>query len=138
MESRTLRDFEVRDGNHAWLKAVDEVQKVFPGTRNWLRSCSAPTSEGGWGRWVTYRDAYSAEYAAANYIVGGWLQFKLPTFKGFFRHAHDVVRSRGYIIPRELRAASDIQAWQSPLAQALAGGWAATNGQQGHWVGSGC
>ena len=133
---RTLRDYDVRPGYSGWQRAVEEVQKVYPDTEPWLRSCSA--SEGGWGRWVTYGGGSDYWWAANSYVVGGWLQFKWPTFKGMYRHALTDVRSRGYIVPRELHDPGDIKAWLSPLAQALAGAWAARNGLTHHWVGHGC
>lgn len=126
--ARTLRDFEVRDGNRAWHKAVREVQKVYPGTESWLLSCS--WAEGKWGRWVSYRGLYSPEYAAAHYIVGGWMQFKYPTFTGMFRVAKAHAESKGFILPKGLQP--DLAGWQSPLAQALAAGWARYTGNDGH------
>lgn len=131
-----LDDFDVRPGYSGWQMAVEEVQKAYPGSRNWLLSCSA--SEGGWGRWVTYGGGSDYVWAANSYVVGGWLQFKWPTFKGFYRHAMSDVRAKGFIIPDHLRDSGKLSAWLSPLAQALAGGWAYHNGQTGHWVGHGC
>lgn len=131
--ARTLSDFVVRDGNHAWNKAVREVQKVYPGTESWLLSCS--WAEGKWGRWVSYAGLYSPEYAAAHYIVGGWMQFKYPTFKGMFRNALDDLRRKGFLVPKGLEP--DLEGWQSPLAQALAAGWARYVGEDdSHWSAS--
>lgn len=118
---RTLKDFRVVQGQNAWLRAIDEVQRAYPGTGAWLRSCSA--TEGGWGRWVPNSEGSG---------VGGWLQFMPGTFAGFFRHAHDDVTARGFVVPES--AAS----WYSPLGQALAGAWGLTNGKSYHWFGSGC
>lgn len=135
VEAHTLDDFVVRDGNRAWHKAVREVQKVYPGTESWLLSCS--WSEGRHGRWVSYRGLYTPEYAAANYIVGGWMQFKWPTFRGMFRHALDDLRARDFMVPSELRDPQVLSAWTSPLAQALAAGWARyTGNDDSHWSAS--
>lgn len=131
LEERILRDFVVRDGNHAWHKAVREVQKVYPGTEGWLLSCSG--AEGGHGRWVTYGGGSNYRWAADNYVVGGWMQFKLPTLTGMFRHAREDVIRRGYRVPRM----EGLEAWLSPLAQALAAGWArATGNDASHWSAS--
>lgn len=131
--ARTLRDFAVHDGNHAWHKAVREVQKVYPGTESWLLSCS--DAEGGWGRWVSYGALYSPEYAAAHYIVGSWMQFKYPTFTGMFRRAKADTLSKGFLLPRGLEP--DIKGWQSPLAVALAAAWARYTGNDDqHWSAS--
>lgn len=133
LDQRTLHDFVVRDGNHAWHRAVREVQKVYPGTESWLLSCS--WAEGKWGRWVSYRGLYTPEYAAAHYIVGGWMQFKYPTFTSMFRHASDDTTNKGFLLPRGLEP--DLEGWQSPLAQALAAGWARFTGNDGyHWSAS--
>lgn len=130
----TLRDYEVRDGNHAWERSVTEVQKVFPGTDSWLLSCS--DSEGGHGRWVSYAARYTASYAADHYIVGGWMQFKYPTFTGMYRRALEHLRVRRFRVPRDIRRPS-LTSWQSPLAQALAAGWARYVGEDGsHWSAS--
>ena len=113
--TRTLKD----DGD--WHLAVRRVQRPYPGTDNWLMSCSA--SEGGWGRWVPNSQGSG---------VGGWLQFMPGTFTGMYYRARADVTSRGYIVPRSSAS------WYSPLGQALAGAWAYENKQTHHWYGSGC
>ena len=117
----TLRDFVATAGNRAWHRAVAQAQRPYPGTEAWLLSCSA--SEGGHGRWVPNSQGSG---------VGGWLQFYPSTFYGFYERARSDVRKRGYRVP------SSASSWYSPLGQALAGGWAITNGMRHHWVGSGC
>ena len=119
--ARVLRDFEVRPGNRAWLRAVDEAQKVFPGTASWLLSCSA--SEGGHGRWVPNSQGSG---------VGGWLQFYPSTFARMYGAASLELAARGFIVP------GSAHSWYSPLGQALAGAWGVTNGRSHEWVGSGC
>lgn len=116
---RTLRDFTVRPGENAWLQAVDEAQKPYPGTAGWLVSCSA--SEGGHGRWVLN-----------GHGAGGWMQFLSGTFWRMWRSAKADVERRGYRVPRS--AAS----WSSPLGQALAGAWGFSNGRRHEWFGRGC
>lgn len=116
---RTLRDFDVRPGYSGWQRAVDEVQKVYPGTKGWLLSCSA--SEGGWGRWVLN-----------SHGAGGWAQFLEPTFWRMFGAARADVTSRGFRVPAS--AAS----WRSPLGQALGAAWGVTNGRRHEWFGRGC
>ena len=117
----TLRDYDVRPGYSGWRRAVDEVQKAYPGTKAWLLSCSA--SEGGWGRFVWNTQGSGC---------GGWLQYVPSTFVGFFARAEADVRRRGFRVPR---SASSLY---SPLGQALAGAWAYRNGLSFHWFGRGC
>lgn len=127
MAARTLHDFEVRDGNHAWTRAVREVQRAYPGTEAWLLSCSS--SEGGHGRWVRYG---GGDYYPGYSGVGGWLQFMPGTWSGFFSHAAADVKGRGFIVP------DTADSWQSALGQALAGAWGITHGMRHHWAGGGC
>jgi hypothetical protein len=134
-----LRDFAFRGGNHAWLRAVHEVQAVFPGTEDWLLSCSA--AEGGHGRWVGYGGQGYSTWLRDSNTVGGPMQFRYQTFKGMYRRALDWVRDKGFKVPSHLRAVTDI-AWRSALGQALAAGWARYTGNDStHWSaswGNGC
>jgi hypothetical protein len=117
----TLTDPSLRPGANAWLRAIDEAQKPYPGTEGWLISCSA--SEGGHGRWVP--NGYGSG-------AGGWLQFLEGTFWRMWGAARSDVRSRGYRVPTS--AAS----YYSPLGQALAGAWGVTHGRSHEWYGGGC
>jgi hypothetical protein len=136
----TLKDYAFRPGNNAWLKAVREVQRVFPGTESWLRSCS--DAEGGWGRWVGYGGQGYSTWLRDSDTVGGPLQFRWSTFKGMFRHALGYVHARGLKVPTHLRDPSNDITWRSALGQALAGGWARfTGNDNSHWSaswGNGC
>lgn len=125
----------MRPSNNAWYKAIAQAQKVFPGTEAWLLSCSA--AEGGHGRWVRYGGgSYYSGYERTG-AVGNWLQFRWPTFKGMYRHALDHLLSRGYKVPKQIRDPSNVRAWLSPLATALAGGWARyTDNDASHWSAS--
>lgn len=117
-----------------WQRATHYVQRYFPGTESWLLSCSA--SEGGHGRWVTYGGGSDVQYALRNYVVGGWMQFKWPTFKGMYRHAVDHLRSQGYRL-HLLPDPDSVEGWLSPTAQALAAGWARYVGEDdSHWSAS--
>lgn len=118
---RTLRDFEVRVGSNAWLRAVEEAQRPYPGTSSWLKSCSS--TEGGWGRWVPNNQGAPP---------GGWLQFYESTFWRMWATAKADVQARGYRLP------SSAASWYSPLGQALAGAWGLTNGRRHEWNSSGC
>jgi len=121
LSERQLSDFEVFPDSHAWLRAVREVQRPYPGTSSWLLSCSA--SEGGHGRWVPNSQGSG---------VGGWMQMYPSTFWRMFSAARADVVARGYVVPGS--AAS----WTSPLGQALASAWGVTHGRRGEWSGSGC
>jgi hypothetical protein len=121
IEERVLQDFAHHDGAHAWFRAIEEVQRAYPGTRDWLRSCSA--SEGGWGRWVPNSQGSG---------VGGWLQFYPSTWVRMFYAARADVLRRGFLVPRSAHS------WYSTLGQALAGAWGITHGRRGEWAGGGC
>lgn len=131
----TLRDYAFGAGNNAWRRAVQEAQKVFPGTEGWLLSCS--DAEGGHGRWVGYGGVGYSTSLRDSDTVGGPLQFRWSTFKGMYRHALDYVRARGYKVPVHLRDPSNDATWRSALGQALAGGWARyTGNDNAHWSAS--
>jgi hypothetical protein len=104
-----------------WYTAVRIVQRVWPGTEGWLRSCSA--SEGGSGAFVMNRQGSGA---------GGWLQFMSGTFYGHIGAAVAEARSRGFDIPVMARS------WGSPLGQAATGAYMYSHGMSYHWVGAGC
>lgn len=104
-----------------WTDAVREAQKAYPGTEEWLLSCSS--SEGGYGRFVMNSQGSGA---------GGWLQFMYGTFVSFYRSAHTDLQSRGFEVPE---SAYD---WHSPTGQALAGAWGVSNGYSYHWSGYKC
>lgn len=116
-----LHDPEVRSGNRAWHRAVQEAQRAYPGTRDWLLSCSA--SEGGWGRWVPNSDGAPP---------GGWMQMYESTFWRMWATAKVDVARRGFKVPRSAHS------WYSPLGQALASAWGLTNGRRHEWNSSGC
>lgn len=122
-----LHDFVVSDGNNAWLNAVKEAQKAYPGTESWLKSCSA--SEGGWGRWVPNSQGSG---------VGGWMQMYPSTWStmwyGWYgdKGAYRSLIERGYRVPESAKS------WYSPLGQALAAAHGKTHGRGGEWFGGGC
>lgn len=89
----------------------------------WERSCSQPSSEGGYGRWVPNGRGSGA---------GGWLQFMQGTFDGIIDEAIAAARSRGMVVPVSARS------WYSPLGQALAGAEMLADGRRGEWSGWGC
>jgi hypothetical protein len=128
---RTLRDFSFTPGNHAWPKAVREVQRVFPGTESWLLSCSA--AEGGHGRWVGYSGVGYSTWLRDSDTVGGPLQFRFSTFTGMYRRGVDYAVGKGFRVPRM----DMTTAWRSALGQAIAGGWARyTGNDNSHWSAS--
>ena len=112
----------VLTANLNWWLATDYANKVFPGTRSWLISCSG--SEGGHTSWVPNRQGSGA---------GGWLQFMSGTFYAYVFDAFSAARSRGYLVMRSWMN------WLSPAGQAITGGYMRWSGRDGsHWVGSGC
>lgn len=136
LEEHTLREART------WKAAVYYVQRFFPGTASWLMSCSG--AEGAHGHWKPYHEYGDHYYAGYERVgaVGGWMQFQWGTLKGMYRHALDHLRAREYRVPQHLRDPGALRAWLSPLAQALAAGWARWSGNDdSHWSaswGSGC
>ena len=119
-EERTLKE------QTTWIRAIREAQRAYPGTEDWLRSCS---STEGAGR------SLSINYFQMNHQgsgAGGWLQFMHSTFVRMWGAAHADVTARGFLVPRSAHS------WSSRLGQALAGAWGVTNGRRGEWSGSGC
>ena len=118
-----------------WERAINQVQEFFPGTSSWLWSCSG--AEGGHGSWVRYGGGSYYPGFEHNYVVGGWMQFKWPTFKGMYRSALDHLRSKGFRVESKIADSSHVRAWLSPTAQALAAGWARYVGEDdSHWSAS--
>lgn len=105
-----------------WLDAVDLVDRHL-GHGAWLRSCSQPTSEGGWGRWVPNTQGSGA---------GGWLQFMPGTFADVIGGAVVRARRHGLVVPPAARS------WYSPLGQAVAGVEMLERGRVSEWTGWGC
>jgi hypothetical protein len=140
VDYHVLEDIPYGEGSQAWPRAVEEVQKIFPGSDGWMISCAG--SEGGQGRWVVHGGGsyYSgAEYAKGGREVGGNLQFTYGTFEYMFNAGVKYLREHGFFLPAHLRGGASVTAWRSALGQAIAGGAAYTLGLRGnHWVGSGC
>lgn len=138
IEAHTLRDFRYFDGNNAWFKAIDEVQALFPGTKDWLISCSRP--EGGHGRWVGFSGVGYSTWLRDSNTVGGNMQMRFQTFKGMWRNAVLYAREHTYFIPVQFRGdtvAAKTRAWRSALGQAMAAGWARYTGNDDqHWIAS--
>lgn len=103
-----------------------EVQKAYPDTEWWLRSCS---STEGAGRNL------SINYFQMNHQgsgAGGWLQFMESTFWRMYWASVEDLKARGFSFPENTAS------WSSRLGQAMAGAWGLTNGRRGEWHGSGC
>lgn len=119
----SIQQRSLRRANADWLTAVDLADQFFPGTGAWLRSCSRPESEGGWGRWVPNSRGSGA---------GGWLQFLADTFDRNVDRAFREARAAGLVVPPVFRS------WYSRVGQALTGASMLLHGQRGEWSGSGC
>jgi len=126
-ERFTLRDFRAVPENHAWHQAVDEAQKAYPGTKDWLLSCSA--TEGGWGRWVPNSDGYPP---------GGWMQMYHSTWSTMWYGWYGNAGAFKHLLMRGFRIPQSAHSWYSPLGQALASAHGKLNGRGGEWHGSGC
>lgn len=133
VEFRTLHD----PGD--WNTAIRVAQRVFPGTSEWLWSCSG--AEGGHGRWVPYRDYGNSYYPGYESLdaVGGWMQFRPSTIRHAWPATYNYLIRHGWIV----EDMSWFQAWFSPLAQALSAAYylRVEGSADHHWsasVGSGC
>lgn len=121
---RYLHGRQLAYAERDWLAAVRLAGRVFPGTEGWLRSCSRPESEGGWGRWVPNSQGSGA---------GGWLQFLSGTFYSNVDRAFAEARAVW-----RLPVPSRYRSWYSRVGQALTGASMLVHGQRGEWSGSGC
>jgi hypothetical protein len=127
-----------------WATAVRIVQRVWPGTADWMLSCSR--GEGGYGGWVWNGPGHGIPYAGSltpppgSSGAGGWMQFMRGTFTGTFSRALAEARQRHWHLPA-LRGLPPVpwgtpaivRAWLSPLAQAFAAGWARYHHATGAW-----
>lgn len=124
-----------------WQTAVRIVQRVYPGTAEWMLAIS--DREGGWGEWVWYGGGHWTGHHIGNDFlgadtVGGNMQFRYSTFAPYWRQAQADLARRGFILP-ELKmpaAGGDPRyvGWLSPLGQALTAGYMRYTGKDGcHW-----
>jgi hypothetical protein len=122
-----------------WQTAVRIVQRLYPGTADWMLSISA--REGGYGRWVWYGGrSWSGYHIGDDFLgadtVGGWMQFRFSTFAPYWRGAIKDLRRRGFVVPEfPNRGGPEVyQPWLDPLGQALTAGYMRYYGKDGcHW-----
>ncbi len=134
------RKTEARDSfyrlplTHDWRTSVRVVQRVYPGTDDWMLAISR--REGGYGPWVWYGGRRWQGYHVGNDFlgadtVGGWMQFRFSTFAPYWRGAVKDLRRRGFRIPE---LGSGYGPWLEPLGQALTAGYMRYYGKDGcHW-----
>lgn len=124
-----------------WVTAVRWVQRIYPGTADWMLYIS--DREGGHGPWVWYGGRHwSGYHVGGDFLgadtVGGWMQFRYSTFAPYWRGAIKDLRARGYILPDipmpPEGGPTQYAGWLSPLAQALTAGYMKYYGREGcHW-----
>jgi len=103
--------------NWDWPTAVKLVQRIYPGTQDWLLFISH--REGGWGRFVMNSQGSGA---------GGWMQFMSSTYYAYNDRAFADARRRGFIIPESANS------WTHPMGQAITAGYMRYVGLDGcHW-----
>lgn len=119
-----LADHQLADTDD-WNVATIQADRVYPGVRGWLLSCSS--GEGGHGRFVWNTQGSGA---------GGWMQFMQGTYDAYENAALNEVRSHGWVIP------PGSTGWYRPLGQALVAGYMRVHGWSHiHWapsLDSGC
>ena len=101
-----------------WVTATALADRIFPGTRSWLLSCSS--GEGGHGRFVMNNQGSPA---------GGWMQFYASTYYRYSGSAYADARARGYLVD------ASTNDWHHPLGQAITASYAKTHGGGGNWDG---
>jgi hypothetical protein len=124
-----------------WRTAVRLVQRIYPGTADWMLYISH--REGGYGPWVWYGGRTWSGYHIGNDFlgadtVGGWMQFRYSTFAPYWRQAQADLKRRGIIVPflpmPPEGGPTQYAAWLSPLGQALTAGYMKYYGKEGcHW-----
>ncbi len=128
-----------------WKAAVLYVQKIYPGTKDWLFYISdregCRTIE--YCPWVWYGShPWTGHHIGDDFLgadtVGGPMQFRYSTFDPYWRAAQENLRSRGFVVPefRMPAAGGDSRyaAWLSPMGQALTAGYMKWSGREGcHW-----
>lgn len=122
-----------------WVSAVEMVQRIYPGTQDWMLSIS--DREGGWGRWVWYGGrSWSGYHIGDDFLgadtVGGWMQFRFSTFDPYWRAAREDLRRRGFVVPvfPDRGGPAKYQPWLDPVGQALTAGYMKWSGREGcHW-----
>lgn len=117
VDERTLTD-------GPWEHALEQAQRVFPGTYDALLRCSL--SEG----YARGRDEFVWNREGSGAF--GPMQFLSGTFWRMWGAARDELDARGFRYPTS--AASH----GSNLGQALAAAWGFTNGRRREWSGAGC
>lgn len=124
-----------------WRTAVRLVQRIYPGTADWMLYISH--REGGYGPWVWYGGRTWSGYHIGNDFlgadtVGGWMQFRYSTFAPYWRQAQADLKRRGIIVPflpmPPEGGDPKYAGWLSPLGQALTAGYMKYNGLEAcHW-----
>ena len=100
-----------------WLTSVRLVQRIYPGTSDWLLYISR--REGGHGGFVMNHQGSGA---------GGWMQFMASTYYAYNNAAFADTRQRGFIVDESLNR------WESAFGQALTAGYMRFTGRDGcHW-----
>ena len=100
-----------------WVTSVKLVQRVYPGTQDWLLFISR--REGGYGGFVMNHQGSGA---------GGWMQFMSSTYYAYNDRAFADARRRGFIVP------DSANSWTHPMGQAITAGYMRYVGLDGcHW-----
>lgn len=100
-----------------WQTSVRLVQRIYPGTSNWLLTISR--REGGWGGFVMNTQGSGC---------GGWLQYAPSTYWAYSGDAFADAKRRGFIVDPAWNQ------WTHPMGQALTGAYMRFTGRDGsHW-----
>jgi hypothetical protein len=98
-----------------WLTAVKLVQRIYPGTSDWLLFISH--REGGWGGFVMNHQGSGC---------GGWMQYAPSTYWAYSGDAFADAKSKGFIVNDAWNQ------WTNPMGQALTGAFMRFTGRDAH------
>jgi len=113
--AKSLQQHSIPQTND-WVTAVNLVQRIYPGTKAWLLSCSS--GESSWGEFVMNQQGSPA---------GGWMQMYESTYNSYNDTAFADARAKGFIISEE------VNSWRHPIGQALTAAYMRTHGASANW-----
>ena len=98
-----------------WVTAVKLVQRIYPGTSDWLLYISK--REGGWGGFVLNHQGSGC---------GGWMQYAASTYYAYSDAAFADARAKGFLV------SDSWNDWHHPLGQAITASYMRYTGRDGH------
>lgn len=110
-----LQDQRTIPETNDWLTAVKLVQRIYPGTSDWMLFISH--REGGWGGFVMNHQGSGC---------GGWMQYASSTYYAYSDAAFADAKRRGFIVDDSWNQ------WTHPMGQAITASYMRFTGLDGH------